>query len=1278
EAVYFEDESFTTSCRRIPNERWNDTYLMWELLYKNGWPDENIHVLYGDGKDYEIRNPRYQAPFPDKDITDTSAYYHDVVDIFNALASGDPDAGIEPMGPKDNLFVWTHRPGWMAAALRIVDISDPTNPQEVGVVYLPRGSGSAYSATIKDNYYYVAMGQFGIWVYDISDPLNPERIGIIRIPGWVLNLFIMGNYLYATTWSGFAVVDISTPPGELVNYAYCSSSTFCIDGFEGWFGEPDGSKIEYLAVSHASYICYLNVASDPLQPSLIGRTERPFGPWQGVEAAGRYTFTTGFLYKTLYVDSLWEKAGEMGVESIASVSMGNVCFDMEKKEDYLLVGCGNGITVVDVSSPRDPQIITSLSLGNKSHHLLLERDLLFVANRKGGLRIIDVSDPQNPYEIGSYTPSDEREVSDVDLYRNYAFVLTRPWNLTQVDEISYLEIKDDLIRDDVFANMINEITCHRRVFWFQHDFSGGFVDNLEDGKTVILTACDYNEFAHIADDKRSDGSSYIENEEWQPGDICYHGEFNFHVMNAVRQTEIWPYDDPPPVPSDLDGNRHTSMWEAFQWVKENDSRPETPQYSDPGNIGPSTYLVWDDFKPPAPPVVEGYYFTPVEILSQPEEEAVGCVIRFIPNTEPDFSGYRMYKDGELFIDTHADSVVFPIPEFVPGTTYVYTISGYDVYGYESEPKEFVIRLPLYIAEKENYDERLCMDYDHLFSYDDAYSLVFQSDVHTPYGHSSYLSYLESQTGNSWRRHEILSMGHHPSLAFSAVSPFIPPIQPVEIPPYGVYTWNVAFLVRPSGSSYLYLKGLYSTNYREPTATGWDTVTLASCDVSQAVNGYPSFKYPTIYTQGMYVHLVFEDIFPGAERLRYRKYYRDWSPVGDFEDIPIICDKPSLTVDMSGIPHVAVVHNDKLYYSYRSSLGWTEGVEIYDHAEDVYLSTVGDKIYAVWTYGNDVYWMEGSLSNPDPLTRWKGVRKISRTRPVKNPKMVQGMYIVWEEGGEIVLADTTAEIIFSTVSPTLKKTPHVVWPGNDSLYLVWIEEGKYIYIKPEKVKIPVVPALYSISVGESEPSPFTLARDGYIEYASGVRVDYGNDSLVYLLPSLLTNSGYTVELVFYHESSGEWKEKIKLDGRKARVVKVKAGVPETVRVEIPYPYYKDDGEVRLSITRKKGDYVSIASLKVYKSRKKGPSVGGPQFSTSGGLAEIFDVRARSVTSSLVLEILYQGDCKIEVFDVAGRRRSVISEAIDGRKDIKIELPSGAYIWRVRTADGERKGKVIILR
>jgi len=73
----------------VYDDFWNDTYLMWELLYKNGWPDENIHVLYGDGKDYEIRNRRYQAQYHHlEQITDTSAYYREVkliLDMVNFL-----------------------------------------------------------------------------------------------------------------------------------------------------------------------------------------------------------------------------------------------------------------------------------------------------------------------------------------------------------------------------------------------------------------------------------------------------------------------------------------------------------------------------------------------------------------------------------------------------------------------------------------------------------------------------------------------------------------------------------------------------------------------------------------------------------------------------------------------------------------------------------------------------------------------------------------------------------------------------------------------------------------------------------------------------------------------------------------------------------------------------------------------------------------------------------------------------------------------------------------
>jgi len=35
------------------DEFWNDTYMMWEMLYEFGFTDDHIYVLYGDGNDDE-------------------------------------------------------------------------------------------------------------------------------------------------------------------------------------------------------------------------------------------------------------------------------------------------------------------------------------------------------------------------------------------------------------------------------------------------------------------------------------------------------------------------------------------------------------------------------------------------------------------------------------------------------------------------------------------------------------------------------------------------------------------------------------------------------------------------------------------------------------------------------------------------------------------------------------------------------------------------------------------------------------------------------------------------------------------------------------------------------------------------------------------------------------------------------------------------------------------------------------------------------------------------
>ena len=149
---------------------------------------------------------------------------------------------------------------------------------------------------------------------------------------------------------------------------------------------------------------------------------------------------------------------------------------------------------------------------------------------------------------------------------------------------TYLWLMNDLMADSTFTRYVNDIPCEKRVFWMQQCLSGGFVDNLTDPNTVIMTACDYDQWATSADDRDPTGNPVTEN-EWYQGEKYYHGEFDFHAMNALRGRT--PPDDGEEIDADLNGDGAISMYEAGQWELANNSQsiggePGDPQYSDSG------------------------------------------------------------------------------------------------------------------------------------------------------------------------------------------------------------------------------------------------------------------------------------------------------------------------------------------------------------------------------------------------------------------------------------------------------------------------------------------------------------------------------------------------------------------------------------------------------------------------------------------------------------------------------------------------------------------------
>ncbi len=100
--------------------------------------------------------------------------------------------------------------GWADGGLSILDISDPSNPEEIGL--LAPNWIMAYQIELEDSLVYIVSGY--IRIVDVSDPTDPEVIGEYFPPTGVRvrDIALFENYLYAAAEdSGTRLVDISDP-----------------------------------------------------------------------------------------------------------------------------------------------------------------------------------------------------------------------------------------------------------------------------------------------------------------------------------------------------------------------------------------------------------------------------------------------------------------------------------------------------------------------------------------------------------------------------------------------------------------------------------------------------------------------------------------------------------------------------------------------------------------------------------------------------------------------------------------------------------------------------------------------------------------------------------------------------------------------------------------------------------------------------------------------------------------------------------------------------------
>ncbi len=259
--------------------------------------------------------------------------------------------------------------------LKILNISDPTNPTEVGKF---DDGGVTRGIYVSGNYAYVSDYDDGLEILNISDPTNPTEVGQFDDGGESRGIYVSGNYAYlANARVGLEIINISAPTNPTL---------------VGQFDEDDGGTAWNIYISgNYAYVTYISITyanpangfgglkiidiSDPTCPTKIGQFDDGGGKAWNIYISGNYAYVA----------------------------------------DH-----NDGLKIISIADPTNPTEIGQFDDGGKTHDIYVSGNYAYLADGFGGLKIIDLSDPTNPTKVGKF--DDGGDAEHIYVSGNYAYV----------------------------------------------------------------------------------------------------------------------------------------------------------------------------------------------------------------------------------------------------------------------------------------------------------------------------------------------------------------------------------------------------------------------------------------------------------------------------------------------------------------------------------------------------------------------------------------------------------------------------------------------------------------------------------------------------------------------------------------------------------------------------------------------------------------------------------------------------------------------------------------
>ncbi|MGC8785126.1 MAG: CARDB domain-containing protein [Armatimonadota bacterium] len=320
--------------------------------------------------------------------------------------------------------------------LQVLNLSNPASPQLVRTVSLT-GSLAGDGGTVVGNRLYLCEGPSGLSVWDISQPDNPQRLGILGNLGVVRSVHVSGNYAFvaAGQWlggisGGLRVVDVSNPANMSVvaevregdnptfplvrvdNYLYMpimdfSGYSIVIDISNPTSPGIRGSLDGMVGGANVGANQLVSYRTSRLQVwDMTNRTNPTLVRIFAERAPQALAYGSGFVFTAEEGQfAVYDVTNPAAITSAAVLPLPNdpsndprVRVQSGLAAVSYSIGRGKEVTLVDVSNPRAPSILSHYTPNTNVWGITLQNNWLVVAHN-GGFDVVDISNRLAPVRV---------------------------------------------------------------------------------------------------------------------------------------------------------------------------------------------------------------------------------------------------------------------------------------------------------------------------------------------------------------------------------------------------------------------------------------------------------------------------------------------------------------------------------------------------------------------------------------------------------------------------------------------------------------------------------------------------------------------------------------------------------------------------------------------------------------------------------------------------------------------------------------------------------------